>query len=98
MAIGVPLVILDSPYRDIVGPVMEYVKSIHRESPRDVVVMYVPEYIVGRWWEQFLHNRSTSRLRSLLLRTPGVVVAAVPWHLESAADQVLTFERGELGD
>lgn len=98
MSIGVPLVILDSPYRDIVGPVMEYVKSVHRRSPRDVVVMYVPEYIVGRWWEQFLHNRSTSRLRSLLLRTPGVVVAAVPWHLESAADQVLTFEQGELGD
>jgi hypothetical protein len=93
LKIGVPLVILDSPYRDIVGPVMEYVKSIHRESPRDVVVMYVPEYIVGRWWEQFLHNRSTSRLRSLLLRTPGVVVAAVPWHLESAADQVVTFEQ-----
>lgn len=92
MEIGVPLVILDSPYRDIVGPVMEYVKSIHRESPRDVVVMYVPEYIVGRWWEQFLHNRSSSRLRSLLLRTPGVVVAAVPWHLESAADQVTSFE------
>ncbi|MGC4174121.1 APC family permease [Demequina sp.] len=92
--IGVPLVILDSPYRDIVGPVMEYVKSVHRESPRDVVVMYVPEYIVGRWWEQFLHNRSTSRLRSLLLRTPGVVVAAVPWHLESAADQVVSFDSG----
>ena len=90
--VGVPLVILDSPYRDIVGPVMEYVKSIHRDSPRDVVVVYVPEYIVGRWWEQFLHNRATSRLRSLLLRTPGVVVAAVPWHLESAADKVVTFE------
>ena len=94
LEVGVPLVILDSPYRDIVGPVMEYVKSVHRESPRDVVVMYVPEYIVGRWWEQFLHNRSTSRLRSLLLRTPGVVVAAVPWHLESAADQVQSFEPG----
>jgi hypothetical protein len=92
LAVGVPLVILDSPYRDIVGPVMEYVKSIHRESPRDVVVMYVPEYIVGRWWEQFLHNRSTSRLRSLLLRTPGVVVAAVPWHLDSASDRVTSFE------
>ena len=99
LTIGVPLVILDSPYRDIVGPVMEYVKSVHRNSPRDVVVMYVPEYIVGRWWEQFLHNRSTSRLRSLLLRTPGVVVAAVPWHLESAADQVVSFDHpgGSVG-
>lgn len=92
LKMGVPLVILDSPYRDIVGPVMQYVESVHRESPRDVVVVYVPEYIVGRWWEQFLHNRSTSRVRSLLLRTPGVVVAAVPWHLESAAKQVTDFD------
>lgn len=81
---GVPLVILDSPYRDIMGPVLEYVRSIHRDSPRDVVVVYVPELVVGRWWEQFLHNRSTVRLRSQLLHMRGVVVAAVPWHLESA--------------
>lgn len=81
---GVPLVILDSPYRDVVGPVMDYVRSIHRDSPREVVVVYVPEFIVGRWWERFLHNRSTVRLRGLLLHMPGVVVAAVPWQLESA--------------
>lgn len=81
---GIPLVILDSPYRDVVEPIMEYVRSIHRDSPRDVVVVYVPEFIVGRWWERFLHNRSTVRLRSLLLHMPGVVVAAVPWQLESA--------------
>lgn len=84
--LGVPLVILDSPYRDIIGPVMDYVKSIHRDNPREVVVVYVPEYIVGTWWERLLHNRSTVRLRSLLLREPGIVVAAVPWHLESARD------------
>lgn len=85
--LGVRLVILESPYRDIIGPVMKYVKSIHRDSPREVVVVYVPEYIVGTWWERFLHNRATVRLRSLLLREPGVVVAAVPWHLESARSQ-----------
>ncbi|WP_152650635.1 APC family permease [Demequina aurantiaca] len=91
---GVPLVILDSPYRDVVGPVMEYVRSIHRDSPRDVVVVYVPEFIVGRWWERFLHNRSTVRLRSLLLHMPGVVVAAVPWHLESAQSAREDAQRG----
>lgn len=97
MTTGVPLVILDSPYRDIVGPVLEYVRSIHRDSPREVVVVYVPEFIVGRWWERFLHNRSTQRLRSQLLHMPGVVIAAVPWHLESAQsareDAVLGEER-----
>lgn len=95
---GVPLVILDSPYRDVVGPVMSYVRSIHRDSPRDVVVVYVPEFIVGRWWERFLHNRSTVRLRSLLLHMPGVVVAAVPWHLESAQSARDDAERGKERD
>ncbi|WP_169746731.1 APC family permease [Demequina silvatica] len=84
--LGVPLVILDSPYRDLVGPVLDHVKSIHRLSPRDMVVVYVPEYIVGRWWERFLHNRASLRLRSRLLSVPRVVVAAVPWHLQSSLE------------
>jgi len=95
---GIPLVILDSPYRDVVGPVMAYVRSIHRDSPRDVVVVYVPEFIVGHWWERFLHNRSTVRLRSLLLHMPGVIVAAVPWHLESAQSAREAAERGKERD
>ncbi|WP_161794576.1 APC family permease [Demequina globuliformis] len=92
---GVPLVILDSPYRDLVGPVMEYVTSIHRTSPREVVVVYVPEYIVGRWWERALHNRSTTKLRQQLLGLKGVVVAAVPWHLESAREEGIHEEAPE---
>jgi len=87
MSLGVPLVIVDSPYRDLVGPVLDYVKTLHRSSERDMVVVYVPEYVVGHWWEQLLHNRSTARLRAQLLRVPGVVVVAVPWKLESARDQ-----------
>jgi len=86
IAAGVPLVILDSPYRDLVAPVLDYVASIHRRSPREVVVVYVPEYIVGRWWETFLHNRATKRLRAQLLGIENVVVSAVPWHLESARE------------
>lgn len=89
---GIPLVILDSPYRDLVGPVMDHVRSIHRRSPRDVVVVYVPEYIVGRWWETFLHNRATRRLRAQLLELDGVVVSAVPWHLESVRDRRIDEE------
>jgi hypothetical protein len=90
--VGVPLVVLDSPYRDLVGPVLDYVKNLQLASPRDVVIVYVPEYIVGRWWEQLLHNRSTARLRAQLLQVPNVVVSAVPWKLESArsAPQPLT--------
>lgn len=82
--IPVPLKVLDAPHREIAGPVLEYVKSIRRASPRDVVVVYVPEYAVGRWWERPLHNRSAVRLKRRLLLTPGVMVTTVPWQSESA--------------
>ncbi|MFN0284588.1 MAG: APC family permease [Kineosporiaceae bacterium] len=82
--IPVPLRALDSPYREITRPVVEYVRSIRRESPRDIVVVFVPEYVVGRWWEQVLHNQSALRLRTRLHYTPGVVVASVPWQLASS--------------
>ncbi|WP_024288088.1 APC family permease [Cellulomonas sp. KRMCY2] len=80
----VALKVLDSPFREITRPVVGYVKSIRRESPRDLVVVYVPEYVVGHWWEHLLHNQSALRLKSRLLFTPGVVVASVPWQLESS--------------
>ena len=54
---------------------------MRRESPRDVVTVYIPEYVVGHWWEQLLHNQSALRLKGRLLFTPGVMVASVPWQL-----------------
>ena len=53
-------------------------------SPRDVVIVYIPEYVVGHWWEQLLHNQSALRLKGRLLFTPGVMVTSVPWQLESS--------------
>jgi hypothetical protein len=82
--IPVPLKSLDSPYREITRPVVDYVRSIRRTSPRDVVMVYIPEYVVGRWWEQLLHNQSALRLKGRLLFTPGVMVASVPWQLHSS--------------
>jgi amino acid transporter len=82
--IPVPLIALDSPYRDITGPILDYVRNIRRESPRDVVSVFVPEYVVGHWWEQLLHNQSALRLKARLLFTPGVMVTSVPWRLGSA--------------
>ncbi len=78
------LKVLDSPYRDVTRPVLGYVKSIRRASPRDLVVVYLPEYVVGHWWEQLLHNQSATRLKGRLLFSPGVVVASVPWQLSSS--------------
>ena len=80
----VPLRVLASPFREVTRPVVEYVRSIRRESPRDLVVLYLPEYVVGHWWERTLHNQSTARIRSRLRATPGVVVAFVPWQLQSS--------------
>jgi hypothetical protein len=82
--IPVPLTILDSPYRDITGPVLEYVARIRRKSPRDVVCVFIPEYVVGRWWETLLHNQSALRLKTRLRFRPGVMVTSVPWQLGSA--------------
>jgi amino acid transporter len=67
-----------------VSPVVAYVKSVRRSSPRDVVMVYIPEYVVGRWYEQLLHNLSALRLKGRLFFTPGVMVASVPWQLRSS--------------
>lgn len=83
--IEIPLKILDSPYREITRPVVEYVRSIRRESPRDVVGVFIPEYVVGHWWENLLHNQSALWLKSRLLFTPGVMVTSVPWQLTSSS-------------
>ncbi|SCK50348.1 APC family permease [Streptomyces sp. WMMB 322] len=82
--IDVPLKILDSPYREITRPVVDYVKRLRTENPRDLVSVYIPEYVVGRWYEQLLHNQSALRLKGRLLYTPGVMVTSVPWQLESS--------------
>ncbi|WP_445009378.1 APC family permease [Sphaerisporangium rufum] len=82
--IPVPLKVLDSPYREITRPVLEYVKSLRRRSPRDVVTVFIPEYVVGHWWEHLLHNQSALRLKGRLLFQPGVMVTSVPWQLASS--------------
>jgi amino acid transporter len=82
--IPIPLKVLDSPFREVTKPIIDYVKSIRRVSPRDVVTIFIPQYVVGHWWEQLLHNQSALRLKSRLLFTPGVMVVSVPWQLQSS--------------
>lgn len=78
--ITVPLkVIASPPYREVTRPVIDYVRRVRRESPRDVVTVFIPpEYVVGHWWEQILHNQSALRLKGRLLFEPGVMVTSVP--------------------
>ncbi|AQA20878.1 amino acid permease domain protein [Rhodococcus sp. MTM3W5.2] len=82
--ITVPLKVIESPYREITKPVLDYVKRVRRDSPREVVTVFIPEYVVGHWWEQILHNQSALRLKSRLLFQPGVMVTSVPWQLSSS--------------
>ncbi|MEE2032423.1 APC family permease [Rhodococcus chondri] len=81
----VPLKVVESPYREITRPVLDYVRRVRRDSPRDVITVFIPEYVVGHWWEQILHNQSALRLKSRLLFQPGVMVTSVPWQLRSSA-------------
>jgi uncharacterized membrane protein YiaA len=94
--IPVTLRVLDSPYREITRPILDYVQSI-RESSQDIVIVYVPEYVVGRWWEQLLHNQSALRLKSRLLFTKGVIVASVPYQLASSSEAALRNDAQAAG-
>jgi amino acid transporter len=85
--ISVPLKVVSSPYREVTNPILDYVRNVRQESPRDVVTVYIPEYVVGHWWEQLLHNQSALRLKTRLLFTPGVMVTSVPFVLRSGVAQ-----------
>ena len=80
----VPLKVLASPFRDMTNPFVNYVKSIRTANPRDVVCVFVPEYVVGHWWEQVLHNQTALVIRTRLHFTPGVMVTSVPYQLASS--------------
>ena len=90
--IPVTLTVLHSPYREISRPILDYVRSIARQSSRDLITIYIPEYVVGKWWEQLLHNQSALRLKGRLLFTPGVMVVSVPWQL--ASSELVDLDQG----
>ncbi len=96
--ISVPLKVIASPYREITRPILEYVKRLSKDSPRTVVTVFIPEYVVGHWWEQVLHNQSALRLKGRLLFMPNVMVTSVPWQLNSS-ERLRAFEpHGAPGD
>jgi amino acid transporter len=82
----VPLTVLESPYREVTRPLIDYIRKLRTDRPRDVVSVFIPEYVVGHWWEQLLHNQSALRLKARLLFQPGVMVTSVPWQLASSAN------------
>ena len=89
--VSVPLKVVASPYREITRPILDYVRRVSKESSRSVVTVFIPEYVVGHWWEQLLHNQSAWRLKGRLLFLPNVMVTSVPWQL-SSSERVHTME------
>jgi amino acid transporter len=83
----VPLTVVESPYREVTRPLLDYIKKLRADRPRDVVSVFIPEYVVGHWWETLLHNQSALRLKGRLLFQPGVMVTSVPWQLDSSASR-----------
>ena len=77
----VPLTLVASPFRDITQVVISYVRSRRQRSPEEMLVVYIPEFLVQHWWENILHNQMALRLSRSLLRIPGVVLTIVPWKL-----------------
>ena len=82
--IKVPLNVLESPYRDISSPLIKYIKARRETHGAEVVTIYTPQYIVGHWWEHLLHNHKARRIRHKLALVHGVVIALVPWLLDSS--------------
>lgn len=82
--IDVQLKVIASPYREITTPFIRYVAQLRTENPRDVVAVYIPEFVVGHWWEQVLHNQTALLIRTRLHFMPGVMVISVPYQLNSA--------------
>lgn len=95
---GVPLKVIASPYREVTGPFLNYVRGLRSGNPRDIVMVYVPEYIVGHWWEQLLHNQTGLLIKTRLSFMSGVVVTSVPYQLRSSRYALERIERNEQAE
>jgi amino acid transporter len=74
------LVILESPYRSLIAPLLSYIDAVQHKRPRALVTVLVPEYVPPHWWEQLLHSQTALRLKAALLFRPNTVVTSVPYH------------------
>ena len=80
---GVPLVVLASPYRSMLRPLLDYIARIRERDANSVVTIVIPEFVPRRWWQHLLHNQTALLVKGALLFRRGVVVVDVPFHLHS---------------
>ncbi len=95
---GVSLKIIASPYREVVAPFITYVKGVRSGNPRDIVMVYIPELVVGHWWERLLHNQTSLMIKSRLAFIPGVITTAVPYQLASSRFAIERAQRNDTAE
>lgn len=78
---GIALVVLESPYRSIVQPLVQYLEHLRSADPEHIVTVVLPEFVPAQWWQHMLHNQTALQIKGALLFQRGVVVTSVPYHL-----------------
>ena len=78
---GASLVVLDSPFRSLMEPLLEYIERVDAEQPDDYVTIVLPEFVPARWWHHLFHNQRALLIKGALLFKPNTVVTSVPFHL-----------------
>jgi hypothetical protein len=79
---GVPLVVLESPYRSLLEPLLSYIRAIDAAAPEDYVTVILPEFVPAKFWQHLLHNQSALLIKGALLFRRHTIVTSVPFHLE----------------
>ena len=77
---GAELVVIESPYRALIGPLLAYLDVLQRHEPERPVVIVLPEFVPRHWWENLLHNQTALRLKLRLFTRKNTIVADVPFH------------------
>lgn len=90
---NIPLVVVESPYRALIPPLLAYLDAIDSHNPNRPVTVLLPEFVPRRVWEYFLHNQTAFRLKLRLFFRPNTIVIDVPYHLGDAAEPVLAVPR-----
>jgi hypothetical protein len=77
----VELVVLESPYRSLMEPLLDYIEDLQQAEPSAYVTVILPEFVPRRLWQHLLHNQHALLIKGALLFKPNVVVTSVPFHL-----------------
>jgi hypothetical protein len=91
---GVDLVVLESPFRSLMEPLLDYIEEVQRKNPAGFVTVILPEFVPSRLWQHLLHNQHALLIKGALLFKRNIVVTSVPYHLGWQADSVIAKESG----